>query len=182
MSCPNRVALSLLPVCLCFAMLAPPGFATVILPADFGAMVAESQTIVHGVVTATIPQMPAGRRSIETVVTIQIRTALKGPGSGSVVFRVPNGRFGRYRRITVGAPELAPGDEVVVFLKGHPPGMPMPYGLSQGVYRVVRGAGGQALVTPLLPADPGRVVRGDPARRPLSIDAFAERVRAMVAR
>jgi hypothetical protein len=161
-------------------VLAPSGFATVVLPADFTSMVEESQTIVHGVVTAVRSQMPGGRRSIESVVTVQVISALKGQQQAAVVFRVPNGRIGRYRRITVGAPDLSPGDEIVLFLKGRAPAVPMPYGLTQGVYRVSRGAGGSAMVTPLLADDPGRIVRGDPARRPLSIDMFAQHVRALV--
>ena len=32
----------------------------------------------------------------------------------AVVFRLPSGELGRYRRITVGAPEVSPGDEVIL--------------------------------------------------------------------
>lgn len=158
------------------------GFATLVLPAEFGEMVAASQTIVHGRVSDVSSRMTAGRRSIESIVTVDVVRSMKGEGRAAVVFRVPNGRVGRYRRITVGAPELSPGDEVVLFLEGHPPAMPMPFGLTQGVYRVARSADGRRVVTPLLAADPGRIVRGDPARRPLAIEAFTEHVRAMVAR
>ena len=48
----------------------------------------------------------------------------------------------------VGAPQFARGDEVVLFLKGSAPAVPMPYGLTQGVYRVNRDASGRAMVTP----------------------------------
>jgi hypothetical protein len=80
----------------------------------------------------------------------------------------------------VGAPEFAAGDEVVLFLKARAPAMPMPYGLSQGVYRVTRDTAGRATVAPLVTGAAGRVVRGDPARRALDVDAFAARVRAAV--
>jgi hypothetical protein len=155
--------------------------ATTIVPADFAEMVAGSQTIVHGRVTDVRAQATAGRRSIESLVTIAVLDAIKGTASGQVVFRVPGGRIGRYRRVTVGAPEFAPGDEVVLFLSGRAPAMPMPFGLNQGVYRVNRTAA-QALVTPLLTEAAGRVVRGDPARRPLPVEAFARRVRAEMER
>jgi hypothetical protein len=89
--------------------------------------------------------------------------------------------MGRYRRVTVGAPQFAEGDEVVLFLSGRAPALPMPFGLSQGVYRVTRDTR-QALVTPLVTEGAARVVRGDPARRPLTIDAFARQVRALVER
>ena len=176
----TRLAFCLLCVALAAAALAPSGFATVVLPADFPAMVAESQTIVHGIVTGVRSQMPGGRRFIESIVTVQVVTPLKGEERSAVVFRVPSGQIGRYRRVTVGAPELSPGDEVVLFLKGRAPGVPMPYGLTQGVYRVARQPGRGAVVMPLIAGDPGRVVRGDPARRPLSIEAFAGHVRALV--
>jgi hypothetical protein len=180
MPCSRRLPVCLLLVALCTVARPPVGSATVVLPAEFGAMVAESQTIVHGVVSGVRSQMSSGRRSIESIVTLTVVTPLKGEERAAVVFRLPNGAVGRYRRITVGAPELSPGEEVIVFLEGRSPAMPIPFGLKQGVYRVERPGDGRALVTPLLAGDPGRVVRGDPARRPLALDAFAQRVRAMV--
>jgi hypothetical protein len=53
----------------------------------------------------------------------------------------------------------------------------MPYGLSQGVYRVARSRG-TATVTPAVVSGAGRVVRGDPARRPLDPASFARHVQA----
>src|SRR5262245_54669088 len=113
-----------------------PASATTVLPVDFGEMVNRSQTIVYGRVVDVRSQMTGGRRAIESLVTIDVLESIKGGGSRTVVFRVPNGQVGRYRRLTVGAPEFAAGDEVVLFLAGRPPVVPMPYGLSQGVYRV----------------------------------------------
>ena len=79
----------------------------------------------------------------------------------------------------VGAPAFTRGDEVVLFLEGRAPGVPMPFGLTQGVYRITRGADGVARVTPLVNARSGRLVRGDPARRPLDLVSFAAQVRAL---
>jgi hypothetical protein len=152
--------------------------ATTLLPTDFSEMVARSPLIVHGTVVDVRAQTTAGRRSIESLVTVAVIEPLKGPATARVVFRVPNGQIGRYRRITVGAPEFAAGEEVVLFLDGRPPVVPMPFGLSQGVYRVSR-AGGQAMVTPVPSAARGAVVRGDPARRPLTVAAFVQQVRTM---
>jgi hypothetical protein len=156
--------------------------ATVVVPAEFTEMVIGSQVIVHGVVTRVDAQIVGSRRTIETVVTVQVLDTLKGTGGATTaVFRVPGGEVGRYRRVMVGAPSFREGDEVVVFLAGRPPAMPMPFGLNQGVYRVARGAD-RATVAPLVADDGARVVRGDPARRPLTVDAFAASVRAIVAR
>ena len=150
--------------------------ATTVLPADFSEMVVRSSLIVHGTVVDVRAQATAGRRTIESLVTLAVIQPLKGTPPDRIVFRVPNGQLGRYRRITVGAPEFTPGDEIVLFLDGRPPVVPMPYGLNQGVYRVRR-SGPTATVTPVPVLGSGRVVRGDPARRPLAIDAFARYVR-----
>jgi hypothetical protein len=159
----------------------PQVFATTVAPADFAEMVNESQIIVHGAVVDVRARASGGRGTIETLVTIAVATPLKGEATSAVVFRVPGGQVGRYRRVMVGAPTFAEGEEVVLFLRGHAPSMPMPFGLHQGVYRVTRSAG-RAMVTPLVPEGAGRVVRGDPARRPLALDAFALDVRAIVER
>jgi hypothetical protein len=165
-------------VALAIVLCARAGGATTILPAEFGEMVAGSPLIVHGTVVAVRAQTTAGRRSIESLVTVDVIQPLKGPSTAQVVFRVPNGQIGRYRRMTVGAPEFRSGDEVVLFLDGRPPVVPMPFGLNQGVYRVNRSSG-RALVTPVLTPGAGRVVRGDPARRPLTVADFARHVRAV---
>ncbi len=152
--------------------------ATTVLPGEFPEMVQASQVVVHGRVVDVRSTLTSGRRSIESVVTVAVLGTLKGEVRDTVTLRLPGGRVGRYRRITVGAPQFSVGDEVVLFLKGRPPAMPMPYGLTQGVYRVSR-SGGRVLVTPPLLDTPGRVVRGDPARRPMPLEAFAQHVRLL---
>lgn len=153
--------------------------ATTILPSDFAEMVAGSPTIVHGTVVDVRSQATAGREAIESIVTVAVITPIAGAAAARIAFRMPNGQIGRYRRVTVGAPEFAAGDEVVLFLSGRPPVVPMPFGLNQGVYRVLR-AGAQTMVIPVVPSGAGRVVRGDPARRPMTVDAFARKVREIL--
>lgn len=164
---------------LVIAILVVEVHATVIVPAEFTEMVNGSQTIVHGIVTGVEARMVGSRRTIESVVTVAVIDSLKGERPGTTTFRIPGGQVGRYRRVMVGAPQFVEGEEVVLFLSGRAPAMPTPFGLSQGVYRVTRAAG-PAMVTPLVVE--GRVVRGDPARRPIAIDAFAATVRAIVER
>jgi hypothetical protein len=156
-------------------LLAPPVEATTLAPASFAEMAFQSHVIVHGRIETVRSQSTGDRRTIESLVTVAVIESLKGEPPASIVFKVPNGRVGRYRRIMVGAPEFREGDEVVLFLKGAAPAIPAPFGLSQGVYRVA-GQRGQRVVTPLVP-DPGRLVRGDPARTPLSLEAFGRAVR-----
>lgn len=153
--------------------------ATTLIPADFAEMVTASDVIVHGTVVDVHSQLTAGRRTIESLVTVRVIDALKGTPGEETTFRVPNGQVGRYRRIMVGAPEFAAGQEVILFLSGRAPALPMPFGLSQGVYRVARD-GARAIVTPAVPDAAGRIVRGDPSRRPLSPEAFANEVRTLL--
>ena len=165
-----------------FLLLAAPGaHATTVLPAEFSEMVRSSPLIVHGTITSVRSGLSGPRRTIETLVTVDVIDAIKGGGARQIVFRTPNGQVGRYRRITVGAPEFSEGEEVVLFLAGRPPMVPLPFGLNQGVYRVNR-SGGQAVVAAVISEAAGRVVRGDPARRPLTVDAFAREVRAAMER
>lgn len=154
--------------------------AMVVLPADFTEMVTGSQIVVHGRVVAVRSQLIRDRRTIETIISLSVVDALKGTPGEIVHFRVPSGQVGRYRRVMVGAPEFTEGEEVVLFLTGRAPMVPVPFGLSQGVYRVARGANGQPMVTrPVAPDVPGRVVRGDPARRPVELTAFTRAVRTI---
>ena len=157
--------------------------AMVVVPAEFSEIVTGSDLVVHGRVVAIRPQIVGDRRTIETVITVAVVDALKGQPGETVYFRVPGGQVGPYRRVMIGAPEFAEGEEVVLFLKGRAPGVPYPFGLSQGVYRVVRGAAGQTLVTPPMVAETaGRVVRGDPSRRPIELSVFVRSVREIAER
>jgi hypothetical protein len=157
--------------------------AMVVLPAEFSEMVTSSELVVHGRVVGIRPQLVGDRRTIETVITVAVLDALKGQPGETVYFRVPGGQIGRYRRFMVGAPEFVSGEEVVLFLKGRPPAVPFPFGLSQGVYRVVRDADGHSLVTPPTVSEAaGRVVRGDPSRRPVELSVFTQNVRAIAER
>lgn len=157
--------------------------AMVVVPAEFSEMVTASELVVHGRVVDVRAQIVGDRRTIETVVTLSVLAAIKGQPGETVYFKVPGGQIGRYRRFMVGAPEFTRGEEVVLFLKGRPPAVPFPFGLSQGVYRVVHDAAGRRLVTPPVVSEaPGRVVRGDTSRRPLELAAFTRNVRAIAER
>ena len=160
--------------------------ATVLLPADFETVVNESTVIVHGRVAEVRSVLTGPRRVIESLVTVAVIESLKGAAGPNVVFRVPNGEVGRYRRVLVGAPEFAVGDEVVLFLEGQAPAIPSLFGLSQGVYRVGRDQASRAIVTPppVLARGAGseRVVRGDPVRKAMPVGDFTRQVRAVLER
>ena len=159
--------------------------ATVLLPAEFREIVNGSQIIVYGRINSVRPQWVEGRRRIESVVTLDATDFYRGTPSRSVAFRVPGGQIGRYRSVTVGAPQFRPGDEVVLFLRARGPAVPQVFGLNQGVFRVrVDARSGRRLVTlPILTArstSPSIVVRGDTARRPLPLPQFAQQVKSVL--
>ena len=153
--------------------------ATVVLPADFATVVHGADVIVSGRVV-DVRAMLTSERAIESLVTVAVDDALKGEPVRTVTFRVPNGTVGRYRRITMGAPEFVEGDRVVVFLRAQAPRVPILFGLSQGVYRVASTPDGDmVLPAPVMARGLAaeRVVRGDPARQSLPLATFLTEVR-----
>lgn len=152
--------------------------AMVTAPADLVEMVAGSPLVVHGRVTGVQAYETAGRRTIESLITVQVIDALKGQPGPTTYLRVPGGQVGRYRRVMPGGPQFAAGDEVVLFLAGRAPAVPLPFGMTQGVFRVARDASGRAQVSPLAEG-PVRLVRGDPGRRSIDLDTFTSTVRAL---
>jgi hypothetical protein len=161
--------------------------ATVIVPIEFRELVLAAPVILHGQVAEVRGGWAAERRSVETFVTIAVADYLKGDLGPSVVVRVPGGQLGRYRTVFVGAPEFQRGEEVVLFLNPASAAYPYIIGLSQGAFRVLADArSGQRMVTTAIVMGKGgdppeRVVRGDPSRKPLTIDAFRGAVRQVLA-
>ena len=173
---------ALIALLLCFT---PSLSATVLLPAEFREIVSGSQIIVHGRVTDIRSEWSNGRRQIESVVTLEPASFYRGTPANTVTFRVPGGQIGRYKSVTVGAPEFLAGEEVVLFLTSQGPVVPRVFGLNQGVFRVrVDARSGRRLVAlPILMARsdaPAAVTRGDSARRPLPIEQFAAQVRTVL--
>lgn len=166
------------------ASLGSAAHATVFVPADLTDLVNESGAIVYGRVRETRSVLVDARQRVETLVTLDVQAALKGDPGRAVVFRVPGGEIGRYRSVLVGAPTFDLDEEVVVFLAGAAPVIPHVLGLSQGVLRVARDDrfGTPVVMAPLVStaSTPQRVVRGDPARRPVAIEQFVADVRAIM--
>lgn len=158
--------------------------ATVVLPAEFTEIVSGSQIIVHGRVADVRAEWTDGRRRIESVVTVEASSFLRGTPTATVTFRVPGGQIGRLKSMTVGAPAFAAGEEVVLFLRGQGPAVPQIFGMHQGVFRVrVDPRSGARMVNfPAIGhgAEGQRVVRGAAERRPLPLEQFAQSVRSVL--
>jgi len=160
--------------------------ATVLVPIEFRELVTIASTIVHGRVIDARADWVDGRRAIDTFLTIEADEYFKGGPGDTLVVRVPGGQMGRYRTIFVGAPEFQRGDEVILFLRGNPAGGAFIVGLSQGAFRVAADPAGRRMVTtPILMGKSvdraEAVVRGDPTRRPIAVDAFRDLVKRVMA-
>ena len=156
--------------------------ATVLVPAEFSEIVAGSQIIVYGRVSSVRAEWSDDRSRIDTIVTMMAGSYLKGGPGSTVTFRVPGGQIGRYRNVMIGAPQLQPGEEAVLFLRASGPSIAHIFGLSQGLYRVQVDArtGQRTVIPPVLIANGNEaqtIVRGDTRRRQLSLDEFAATVR-----
>ena len=155
--------------------------ATTIVPADLGELSRDAIAIVRGRVAAVDGRWTDDRRGIETIVTLEVESYLKGSFGPLLRFRVPGGELGRFRSIVVGAPEFVVDQRVVVFLGARGPTIPFIVGFNQGVFRVAENGSGWIVTPPAnLPAAANvRVVRGDASRRPLPLADFEQRVRAL---
>ncbi len=155
--------------------------ATVLIPADVGELSRDAVAIARGVVVAVDGQWTADRRTVETIVALEVEAYLKGQMGDLLRFRVPGGSLGQYRTIVVGAPTFSIGQRVVVFLGARGPTIPHLLGLGQGVYRLSLGQEGQWLVrpSPVLPSSVGRVARGSAARPPVPLGDFERDVREL---
>ncbi|HVL67776.1 MAG TPA: hypothetical protein VM364_10970 [Vicinamibacterales bacterium] len=175
-------AVVLLGLLLCFT---PALSATVLLPAEFREIVSGSHIIVYGRVVDVRAEWAPDRRQIESVVTVEPSSFMRGTPVETISFRVPGGQIGRYKSVTIGAPEFRTGEEAVLFLTASGPSMPQVFGLNQGVFRVrVDSRTGQRTVAlPALMARSDaaeRVVRGAPERRPLPLDQFTAQVQTVL--
>jgi len=172
---------------LLFVMTAAAARATVLIPADLGELSRDALAIARGRVAALDAQWTEDRGSIETIVTLEVDSYLKGGLGATLRFRVPGGDLGRFRSIVVGAPAFAVDQRVVVFVGAHGPSIPHLLGMSQGVFRLARAAdnSGWLVTSPvIMPASAGaatRVVRGDPSRRAMALPDFEKAVRALAA-
>src|SRR5437762_7031533 len=73
--------------------------ATVLLPADLGDLSRDARAIALGRVVAVDARWADDRRSIDTLVTLDVDAYLKGSLGSPLQFHVPGGELGRYRSI-----------------------------------------------------------------------------------
>jgi len=168
-------------ITLVLSLISAAAYATVVLPADLNELSHDAVAIARGRIAAVEPQWKEGRRGIETLVTLETETYLKGSLGSVVQFRVPGGTLGRFSSIVVGAPQFTVGQRVILFLGSRGPTIPYVLGLSQGVFRLVQSTQGDWIVTPppIAATIDGPIVRGTLGLRPASLNDFERQVRAL---
>jgi hypothetical protein len=157
---------------------------TVVVPADFTELAQVATAIAYGRVVDVRARVASDSHRIERAVTLSVIAYYKGNLGSTLTLTVPGGQVGYYRTVMPGAPEFSEGEEVVLFLGTNAPTSPYIVGLSQGVFRVVPDSrsGERFVVSPVVARSgssrgPVTVQRGDPARVPMRLLAFADEVR-----
>ena len=171
-----------LPSCLLALLLTASLSASVAIPAEIRTLVADAQAIVHGRVVRLQGRASGDGLGIETLVTIEAESYLKGDLGKEVTLVVVGGEFGRYRSVVSGAPRFTEGQEVVLFLGGKGPALPHVLRLSQGAFRVSvdRRTGARTILRQPLAGKAAtwqKVQRGSGAPEGLSLQAFGDMVR-----
>ncbi len=156
--------------------------ASIVIPATLDELAAEADLIVHARVAHVDVRQAPGTRRVERVVALDVVRAWKGRPAETVHVVLPGGTFGRYRTVSPGVPEVAEGEEAVLFLRASPAGVPQLVGLSQGILRVrVDPATGERRVAAPVGADAaGPVVRGATDRGPQPLARIEARVAQVV--
>ena len=159
--------------------------ATVLVPAEFREIVNGADIIVYGRVSSTRARWSDDRKHVDTLVTLQAGTYLKGVRGETLVVRGARRHDRALHERDRRRAEFNAGDEAVFFLNTRGRELPAIFGLNQGVFRVsIEGASRRRIVTPPLMArgsGPETVVRGDPARRPVPLETFGAQVQSVLA-
>jgi len=113
--------------------------ATTVIPPTFAELVAESDTIVRGTVTAIRTEefdSPQGR-GVHTFVTFAVERTLKGTAASTVTLRLLGGTVGKRTLRILGLPSFQVGQREVVFVARNGEVMCPLIGAGHGRYHVV---------------------------------------------
>jgi hypothetical protein len=156
--------------------------ASVVIPATLDELAGEADVIVHARVARIDTRQAPGTLRVERVVTLAVVRALKGSPGEALELVLPGGTFGRYRTVVPGVPEIAEGEEAVLFLRPSPTGATHLVGFSQGFLRVrIDPSTGQRMVAaPVMSEMVGPVVRGAADRGPQPLAAIEARIARVV--
>ena len=145
-----------------------PGRATVFAPMDDATLVASSDLVLTGTVTAVESREPTPHRLV-TRTRVAVDRILKGAVDGlSVTVTTPGGHVGTTRAVVFGAPVFEVDEAVLLFLRRTPRGELQTTSLAMGVYRLATAADGTTLA-----------VREEPFAETRALDEFAATAQAL---
>jgi hypothetical protein len=152
------------------ALGARPAGATILVPMSDEDLVATSDVIVVGTVTALATALLAEGRVV-TRITLGVERALKGSPGASLVVTEPGGTIGGRAVVVQGAPEWVRGERALVFLRVRRDGSLSTNALALGKYRIEDDPAGAGIARRTLPtADVRR------------LEAFTTEIAALAAR
>jgi hypothetical protein len=134
----RRAVAALLLVCACAWA---PARATIAPLLGLDELEREAEVIVLGTVRQAEPRMSGDGRIIVTRIKVEIERALKGGPRATIEFEIPGGTLGGRTLVAEGAPILAQGERVLLFLGRSGAGATVPLGVAgwnQGHLRVQR--------------------------------------------
>jgi len=145
---------------------------------SLASMIRQSTAIVRVRITGS----SAARRGsdIYTYYRLDVLETLEASATPPSEVAVPGGTVGGIRQTVAGAPKLADGQEYVLFLWTSPSGLTQVIGLTQGVFTVLKSAGGESTVLRAATSEPmlgpgGQPVKDQPVT--LALDALRQIVK-----
>jgi len=175
----RRSAAAVLSIAL--ALLSARASATTVVAKDFAALCTEADLIFVGTVTSVESRWAdASQAAIETLVTFDTPTWLRGMPRPSVTLRFAGGEMDGLREEIAGVPRFALGEQRVIF--AHEGRFVSPIvGFDQGAMRVVGGPDGAIVVGMEATSDGRGALRlgtpGGTETAPVPLDRFLDRVR-----
>jgi hypothetical protein len=156
--------------------------ASLTIPATLDELAAEADLVVHARVARVETRQAAGTLRVERVIALDVLRALKGTPARALHLVLPGGTYGRYRTVVHGAPDVAEGEEAVLFLRVPATGTPQLVGFSQGVMRVRLDptTGERTVGAPVSAGVDGPVVRGATDRGPQPLARIEARIAHVV--
>jgi hypothetical protein len=159
---------------LALASAVPPARAATFVAPSVEELARTSDVVVRGRVVDVASRAAAGRRVV-TEVEVAVESAWRGAPEATVRLVVPGGRAGGLALKVDSAPELAPGDEVVLFLSRSGAAWRL-NGQALGTFRVV-GRDARAAVEGARVL-PGPLAAGERRVGTMPLDELERRVRA----
>jgi hypothetical protein len=112
--------------------------ASVTLRAGVEDLALAADTVVEGVVADHSVSMDTAAGAIWTTWRVTVSSTIAGPAASEVRVRVRGGTVGRTIQETIGAPQLADGERVIVFLGPETAGAREVVGMAQGAFHAER--------------------------------------------